>query len=115
VVGRAGATSLAELAALGKPAVLVPFPAATDDHQRRNAEVLARAGAARMVDERDLTGARLATEVSALLADRSALASMSDAMRRFARPEAAARIVDRVLELAAERQPVSSGGRVASR
>ena len=55
VICRAGATTLAELAAAGRPAVLIPFPGATDDHQRRNAEVLAGAGAAVLMDERELT------------------------------------------------------------
>jgi UDP-N-acetylglucosamine--N-acetylmuramyl-(pentapeptide) pyrophosphoryl-undecaprenol N-acetylglucosamine transferase len=100
VICRAGATTLAELAALGRPAVLVPFPAATDDHQRRNAEVLARAGAAVLVDERDLTGDRLAAVMSDLLDDAPRRSRMGDAMRSFARPDAAARIVDRLLELA---------------
>jgi UDP-N-acetylglucosamine--N-acetylmuramyl-(pentapeptide) pyrophosphoryl-undecaprenol N-acetylglucosamine transferase len=96
VVCRAGATTLAELAALGRPAVLVPFPAATDDHQRRNAAVLAGAGAAIVIDERDLTGERLASTVAALLADRGRLERMGQAMRGLARPDAAARIVDRL-------------------
>ena len=100
VVCRAGATTLAELAAAGKPAVLIPFPAATDDHQRKNASVLAAAGAAEMVEERELPDGRLPDVIVRLLSDRDRLASMSDAMRRFAKPEAAARIVDRLLELA---------------
>lgn len=100
VVGRAGATTLAELAALGRPAVLVPFPAATDDHQRKNARVLAEAGAAVMIDQAELSGRRLAETVSSLLADRDRLGKMSRAMRAFARPDAAGIIVDRVLELA---------------
>ena len=57
MICRAGATTLAELAAAGRPAVLVPFGAATDDHQRRNARALVDAGAAVVVDERDLTAA----------------------------------------------------------
>jgi UDP-N-acetylglucosamine--N-acetylmuramyl-(pentapeptide) pyrophosphoryl-undecaprenol N-acetylglucosamine transferase len=101
VICRAGATTLAELAAAGRPAVLVPFGAATDDHQRRNARVLADAGAAVIVDERELTGARLADVVSALAGDRGRLDAMSAAMRRLARPDAAARIVERLLEIAA--------------
>jgi UDP-N-acetylglucosamine--N-acetylmuramyl-(pentapeptide) pyrophosphoryl-undecaprenol N-acetylglucosamine transferase len=101
VIGRAGATTLAELAAAGKPAVLVPFPAATDDHQRKNAQVLAAAGAAVVVDERELSGDRLADVVTGLVADRAALARMGAAMAAFATPDAAARIVDRVLALAA--------------
>jgi UDP-N-acetylglucosamine--N-acetylmuramyl-(pentapeptide) pyrophosphoryl-undecaprenol N-acetylglucosamine transferase len=100
VVCRAGATTLAELAASGRPAVLVPFPAATDDHQRKNAQVLATAGAAVVIDERDLTGARLSSEVSRLLDDVAGREAMSRAQRRFARPDAAALIVDRILALA---------------
>src|SRR6185295_17725426 len=87
---RAGATTLAELAAAGRPAVLVPFPAATDDHQRKNAQVLASAGAAVMIQERDLTGSTLAAELNGLLGDASRRRSMSEAMRTFARPNAAA-------------------------
>jgi UDP-N-acetylglucosamine--N-acetylmuramyl-(pentapeptide) pyrophosphoryl-undecaprenol N-acetylglucosamine transferase len=101
VICRAGATTLAELAAAGRPAVLVPFGAATDDHQRRNARVLADAGAAVIVDERELSGARLADVVAPLVADRARLDAMSAAMRRLARPDAAARIVERLLEIAA--------------
>jgi UDP-N-acetylglucosamine--N-acetylmuramyl-(pentapeptide) pyrophosphoryl-undecaprenol N-acetylglucosamine transferase len=100
VVCRAGATTLAELAAAGIPAVLIPFPAATDDHQRKNARVLASAGAAEMVEERELPGGRLSDAIGRLLSDRDRLASMSAAMRQFAKPDAAVRIVDRLLELA---------------
>ena len=99
VLGRAGATTLAELAAAGRPAVLVPFPAAADDHQRKNAAVLTGAGAAEVVEQTDLSGERLASVVGRLLGDRDRLATMSRAMRTFARPDAAARIVDRVLAL----------------
>ena len=100
VICRAGATTLAELAAAGRPAVLVPLAAATDDHQRKNAQVLADAGAAVIVDERELTGPRLATVVSALLGDRTKRDGMARAMKGFARPDAAERIVARALELA---------------
>jgi len=100
VIGRAGATTLAELAAAGRPAVLVPFGAATDDHQRKNAAVLAAAGAAAVIDEREVSGPALASLVGRLLADPAGLEAMGRAMRGFARPDAAARIVDRVLELA---------------
>jgi len=98
-ISRAGATTLAELAASGTPAVLVPLPTATDDHQRKNAEVLVRGGAAALIHQSDLTGERLAGEVSALLRDRTRLAAMGVAMRTFAQPDAAGRIVDRVLAL----------------
>ena len=100
IVCRAGATTLAELAAAGGVAVLVPFPGATDDHQRKNAQVLAGAGAAALLDERDLTPARLADAVGALLDDAPRRASLRAAIRAFARPDAAARIVDRALALA---------------
>lgn len=101
VVCRAGATTLAELAAAGRPAVLIPFPAATDDHQRRNAQVLVDAGAATMIEERHLDASRLAATIVALLADAPTLAAMSRAMSGFARPDAATRIVDHIRELAA--------------
>ena len=101
VICRAGATTLAELAASGRPAVLVPFPAATDDHQRQNARVLVDSGAAVMVEERDLTGERLARAAADLICDRPRLAAMGQTVRRFARPDAAAHIVARLLELSA--------------
>ncbi len=100
VVGRAGATTLAELAAAGRPSVLIPFPAATDDHQRRNAEAVERAGAAVMIDQASLTGARLVETVQRLAADRDRLARMGEAARTLARPDAAEAIVDRVWQLA---------------
>lgn len=100
VVSRAGATTIAELAAAGRPAILVPLPTATDDHQRKNAQVMERAGAALVVDERELTGERLAHEIVTLAADRSRRVAMAGAARRLARPDAAARIADRVWELA---------------
>ena len=101
VVCRAGATTLAELTAAGVPSLLVPLPTAADDHQRKNAEVLVAGGAADMIAQQDLTGARLADRVEALIADRERLRGMSQAARRFARPDAARAIVERVLELAA--------------
>lgn len=99
VVCRAGATTLAELAVIGRPAILVPLPTATDDHQRLNAEVLARAGAAECLEERDLTGDELAGRLLALLGDPARRAAMAAASRRLARPDAAAIIVDRALTL----------------
>ena len=99
VVCRAGATTLAELTAAGVPAVLVPLPTAADDHQRKNAEVLVAGGAADLIEQKDLTGARLAERIERLVADRNRLKTMSAAGRRFARPDAARAIVDRVFEL----------------
>jgi UDP-N-acetylglucosamine--N-acetylmuramyl-(pentapeptide) pyrophosphoryl-undecaprenol N-acetylglucosamine transferase len=100
VVSRAGATTLSELAAAGRPAVLVPLPTATDDHQRRNAETVARAGGAVVLDERGLTGERMATELLALAGDAARRQEMGARARRLARPDAAARIADRVCVLA---------------
>ena len=99
VVCRAGATTLAELTAAGVPAVLVPLPTAADDHQRKNAEVLVAGGAAELIEQKDLTGARLAERVERLVGDANRLKGMSAAARRFARPDAARAIVDRVFEL----------------
>jgi UDP-N-acetylglucosamine--N-acetylmuramyl-(pentapeptide) pyrophosphoryl-undecaprenol N-acetylglucosamine transferase len=100
VVCRAGATTVAELTAIGRPSILVPLPTATDDHQRRNALALVRDGAALMIEQRELTGDRLASEMLALAADEARRRRMGAAARRLARPDAARVIVDRVLELA---------------
>jgi UDP-N-acetylglucosamine--N-acetylmuramyl-(pentapeptide) pyrophosphoryl-undecaprenol N-acetylglucosamine transferase len=89
VVCRSGASTVAEIAAAGKPAVFVPFPRAADDHQRVNAEALARAGAAVVVEESKLEGVWLAETISALLLDPARLRSMSAAARELAHPNAA--------------------------
>jgi UDP-N-acetylglucosamine--N-acetylmuramyl-(pentapeptide) pyrophosphoryl-undecaprenol N-acetylglucosamine transferase len=100
VVARAGATTLSELAAAGRPAVLVPLPTATDDHQRKNAEAFARAGGAMVLDEKTLSGESLAGAVLALARDGERRRVMGDRARTLARPDAAARIADRVQALA---------------
>jgi UDP-N-acetylglucosamine--N-acetylmuramyl-(pentapeptide) pyrophosphoryl-undecaprenol N-acetylglucosamine transferase len=100
IVCRAGSTTLAEIAAVGRAAILVPLPTATDDHQRRNAEALGSAGAAEVLDQRDLTGATLATRILALLDDEARRARLAAAVKAFARPDAARVIVDRVFTLA---------------
>jgi UDP-N-acetylglucosamine--N-acetylmuramyl-(pentapeptide) pyrophosphoryl-undecaprenol N-acetylglucosamine transferase len=100
VVCRAGATTLAELTAAGRASILVPLPTATDDHQRRNALALVRLGAAQMVEQRDLSGDRLAAEILSLAMDAARRRQIGDAARRLARPDAARVIVDRVLRLA---------------
>jgi UDP-N-acetylglucosamine--N-acetylmuramyl-(pentapeptide) pyrophosphoryl-undecaprenol N-acetylglucosamine transferase len=99
VVGRAGG-SIFEIAAHGKPAVLVPYPYATGDHQTANASFMARAGAAVIIPDRELTPARLAHEVGRLLADRSRLAAMARASAALARPDAARDIAHEVLAAA---------------
>jgi len=88
VVCRAGAMTIAELAALGKVAILIPFPGAVDDHQTANARVLADVGAAVLLPDRELTGERLANEVAVLLDDPIRLAAMQERSRGEARPHA---------------------------
>ena len=100
IVSRAGSTSIAELTAVGRAAILVPLPTAADDHQTRNAEVLARSGAAELIAQKDLTGALLAERVLALARDAPRRQAIAAAARTFARPNAATAIVDKALELA---------------
>jgi UDP-N-acetylglucosamine--N-acetylmuramyl-(pentapeptide) pyrophosphoryl-undecaprenol N-acetylglucosamine transferase len=89
VVCRSGASTVAEIAAAGKPAVFVPFPRAADDHQRVNAEALARHGAAVVVEESKLEGVWLAETIAALLQDSQRLQQMTQAARALAHPNAA--------------------------
>lgn len=100
VVSRAGATTIAELTALGKPAILIPYPFATHDHQRLNAEELVRVGGARVVLDRDLTGYRLASDLRTLLGDPPALAEMGRAAQKLGRPHATSHLADLVCRLA---------------
>ena len=99
VLCRAGATSLAELAAAGRPAVLVPFPHATDNHQEHNAHALVEAQAAVLLREREWTPASLAAALTDLLADRARLATMRTAMLAAARPGAAGSIYEQLAAL----------------
>src|SRR5262245_35430555 len=101
VLSRSGATTCAELTAAGKAALLVPFARAADDHQRLNARALAAAGAAQMLEERELSGARLAQAVTELVAHPERLAAMEDAARGLGRADAAARVADLLLARAA--------------
>ncbi len=99
VVARAGATTLAELAAIGRPSILIPFPHAADDHQTKNAESLASDGAAICMSESALTPGGLADTVRSLIDDEDARRAMSLAARKRGKPEAAATIVDDLAEL----------------
>ena len=99
VVSRAGATTLAELAASGRPSLLVPLPGAADGHQQANAEVLAAQGAAEVLPEAGLGGERLAARVLALAGDEERRRRMAAAARALARPQAVAVIVDRAERL----------------
>ncbi len=99
IICRAGATTTAELVAAGKTAIMIPFPQAADDHQRKNAEALQTAGAARMILQHELTGERLAQEISALVQSPDDLTRMEEASRKLARGDAAAAAVDLMEEL----------------
>ncbi|MGB8887910.1 MAG: undecaprenyldiphospho-muramoylpentapeptide beta-N-acetylglucosaminyltransferase [Candidatus Korobacteraceae bacterium] len=111
VLCRSGASTVAEITAAGKPAIFIPLPTAADDHQRHNAATLAAAGAARLLPQAELTPQRLVTEVASLLNDGAGLAKMSEAARRFAHPDAAAKIAS----LAARVAGVSGGAALQSR
>ncbi|HEY9239311.1 MAG TPA: glycosyltransferase, partial [Burkholderiaceae bacterium] len=99
-VCRAGALTLAELAAAGLGAVLVPFPHAVDDHQTRNAEVLMAAGAAELMQENELDVQILAQRLESLLGDRRRLLAMAEAARTLAKPDAAQVIAAACIEAA---------------
>jgi len=98
---RAGALTLAELAAAGLGAILIPFPSAVDDHQTRNAQAFVEIHAAELVQEKDFQAARFASRVQRLVGDRANLLAMAQAARTLAKPEAAETIAQRCLEMAA--------------
>jgi UDP-N-acetylglucosamine--N-acetylmuramyl-(pentapeptide) pyrophosphoryl-undecaprenol N-acetylglucosamine transferase len=100
VVCRSGAGAVSELAAAGKPAILVPFPFAADDHQTRNAEAIERAGAARLVRDDQMNGEKLVAVIADLAGSAGVLERMGEAARRFAKPGAARRAAE-ILEEAA--------------
>lgn len=100
IVCRSGASTVAELAAAGRAAVLVPFAAAADDHQRRNAEVLVESGGAALILERDLAPERALEVVGGLLGDAALRQKMGETARLHAHPDAAARIAEMCLRLA---------------
>ena len=100
VVGRAGASTVCELAVAGLPSVLIPLGIATDDHQRLNAKLLTDAGAAEVIAERDYTPERVADTLRALLSDPAGLARRAAAARSVAKPQAAAALADVVERVA---------------
>jgi UDP-N-acetylglucosamine--N-acetylmuramyl-(pentapeptide) pyrophosphoryl-undecaprenol N-acetylglucosamine transferase len=104
LICRAGATSIAEITAGGKAALLIPFPFAVDDHQTKNAAILARAGAAEMIAEEDLSGERLASAIERLSRDPGAVRKMETAARALGNRRAAAEIVDACLALVEDRR-----------
>ncbi|MCM0019819.1 MAG: UDP-N-acetylglucosamine--N-acetylmuramyl-(pentapeptide) pyrophosphoryl-undecaprenol N-acetylglucosamine transferase, partial [Tagaea sp.] len=96
VVARAGASTVAELACIGRPSILVPYPHATDDHQTANAKALEAAGGAWVVADKEFTAADLAARLTALLAEPSALSRMAQSSWGFGKPDAAERLADLV-------------------
>jgi UDP-N-acetylglucosamine--N-acetylmuramyl-(pentapeptide) pyrophosphoryl-undecaprenol N-acetylglucosamine transferase len=107
VVGRAGAGTIAELAYVGLPAILVPLPGARGDEQTRNAQVLADAGAAVVIAQPEATPERLEREILALLDDSERREQMANAARTVARPDAAARLAEELLALGRKRSTVT--------
>lgn len=99
IVSRAGAAAVAELAAAGKAAVLIPFPGATDQHQRENARVLARAGAARLIEQSEMTPELLAAQIREMFNHLELLTQMERCAKDLARPGAASEIADWIVEL----------------
>lgn len=100
IVCRSGASTVSELAAAGRPSILVPFPYATDDHQLRNAEAMERAGAAKLIRDSELSGRRLFEEITSLSREQNRLAEMGGAARRMAKPTAAQRAAEVLEEVA---------------
>jgi UDP-N-acetylglucosamine--N-acetylmuramyl-(pentapeptide) pyrophosphoryl-undecaprenol N-acetylglucosamine transferase len=98
VLSRSGSQTLAELAAAGRPAILVPFGSATHGHQTENARAFERAGAAVAIEEGALTGEALATAVRGLITDRRRLVEMGKSARSFAKPDAARLLADLLFE-----------------
>ena len=94
VICRSGALTIAEITALGRPAVLIPYPFAADNHQEKNARELEAAGAARVVLDREATGERLADEIRELLSAPEILLEMEERSMALGRPEAAARVLE---------------------
>lgn len=100
VIGRAGATTVAELAIAGKPAIFIPYPFAADNHQELNAREMAAAGAALVFKQSELTAAQLAAALRTLLTDAETRETMSAAMKAIARPAAAVTVIDWAVSVA---------------
>jgi len=101
VIGRAGASTVSELAVVGRPSILVPLAIAMDDHQRLNAKLLTDVAAAEAIPEKQLTPERLAEAILAFISDADALAKAAEAARSVAKPDAAERLADLVERVAA--------------
>lgn len=112
IICRAGATTVAEITALGKASVLIPYPHAADDHQHRNARRLVAAGAAELIDERELSGARLSDRIRFFASHPDTLNRMEQHASRLGKPDAARRIVDECFRLVAARTPGQRANRL---
>ncbi len=110
VIGRSGASTVAELATIGRPSILVPYPYAADDHQTANARAFEAAGACIVIPHADFTVAALAGHLKALFETPQRLGEMAAAAHAAGRPDAAARLADMVAELIAAPVPVSTAG-----
>jgi UDP-N-acetylglucosamine--N-acetylmuramyl-(pentapeptide) pyrophosphoryl-undecaprenol N-acetylglucosamine transferase len=110
VISRSGASAVSEICAVGRASLLVPYPYAAGNHQQRNAESLAEAGAARWVNNRDATSSQLTDAIAALLRDPNRVAKMADMARSIGRPQAAARIAEDLLALAGLGRPEPGNG-----
>jgi UDP-N-acetylglucosamine--N-acetylmuramyl-(pentapeptide) pyrophosphoryl-undecaprenol N-acetylglucosamine transferase len=108
LICRSGASTVAEVAAAGKPAIFVPFPRAADDHQKRNAEAMERAGAAVMVEQSRLTRETLVQTVTALFADRERLLGMGESARKLSHPDAAGDIAKMAARLAGTESEIAA-------
>lgn len=104
LVCRSGASTVAEITAAGKPAIFIPFPQAADDHQRRNAEAIAEAGAAMLIPQAELSAQRLEQLLVELMGDRERLRKMSESARALSHHDAAGRVANMVAELAEKKK-----------
>jgi UDP-N-acetylglucosamine--N-acetylmuramyl-(pentapeptide) pyrophosphoryl-undecaprenol N-acetylglucosamine transferase len=111
---RAGGTTLAELTTLGVPAVLVPLPIAANDHQRRNASLVAGAGAALLMEQADFAQGRLAATLTGLLRNNECLGRMRAASLRLGRPNATKNVAERLVDLISEKPLRPTGEPVAA-
>jgi len=108
VISRSGASTVAELAAAGRPGILLPYPHATDDHQTANAAAFAAAGAGWLMPEAEATPESLAKRLAGLIADRTLLAAAASAARKFGERDAAGRLADLAEELAGQKRQVAA-------
>ena len=99
VISRAGALTLSEITVCGKPSILIPFPDAAGDHQMKNAEVLAKANAAQLIEEKDLSSFLLVETVLRLLRNKEKLEQMAHQTKNLAKPDATETIVDQILQM----------------